>query len=193
MLNDCISQCQDGVFHTDPVFRTCWVTVFHSVRTESFKLILFSGHVEWLFHIVRTESFTLIRFSGHAEWLYFTVSAQSLSCWSCVPGPGVQVPAVYGLDSTDPSQWSHNVLQPAIRILSAISTVSLSVCLFAFLSVHLSVSLVSTHPTQWLDSMLQPAFCIMSALAQAVCLFSVCFLSYWLAGQIRILAVYYYV
>ena len=23
MLNDCISQCQDGVFHTDPVFRTC--------------------------------------------------------------------------------------------------------------------------------------------------------------------------
>lgn len=26
-LNDCISQCQDRVFHTDPVFWTCWVTI----------------------------------------------------------------------------------------------------------------------------------------------------------------------
>ncbi|KAK7100254.1 tRNA dimethylallyltransferase-like [Littorina saxatilis] len=34
--------------------------------------------------------------------------------------PGVHVPAVYSLDSTDPSQWSDNVLQPAVDIISAL-------------------------------------------------------------------------
>ena len=144
MLSDCLSQCQDGVFRADPVFRTRWVTV-----SQCQDGVFHADPVFWacwvtVFHSVRTESFTLILFSGHAEWLHFTGSGRSLSRWSCVPGPGVQVPAVYGLDSTDPSQWSHSVLQPAIRILSAISTVSLSVCLFAFLSVHLSVS--TPHP-----------------------------------------------
>ena len=149
MLNDCISQCQDGVFHADPVFQAlvskCHLFMVWTPQT------LPSGH-------------TMCCSLPSASSL---PSAQSVCLSVCLPS------CLSTCLSAHPTQWSHSVLQPAVRILSAISTVSLSVCLFAFLSVHLSVSLVSTHPTQWLHSMLQPAICIMSALAQSVCLFSV--------------------
>lgn len=35
------------------------------------------------------------------------------------PGPGPNVPAVYGLDVSDLSQWEEKVLEPAVEIVES--------------------------------------------------------------------------